>query len=234
MLAEQLMKHSNKYVRKFSVQSFSYVLGNLSEEQYGDFLQHLVARQREGFFDEHLRLADLLLQRLKVVRGCLTPASLAHFLGQIESLDALFAPLPEEQPHFLALASEFVGLVLAALDCRQGPHDSQVLFDFLSVLRALVAFALRRGEATSRLLIMGFADFLAIYRTDKKRFSPYTAAHGGYLKQVWQSLAEYFQSHVHLFSEHEELPHAIAVLCLKAGATFHHSSDLVAYCRDHE
>jgi hypothetical protein len=28
------MKHSNKYMRKFSVQAFSYLLGNLNEEEY--------------------------------------------------------------------------------------------------------------------------------------------------------------------------------------------------------
>ncbi len=29
--AEVFMKHNNKYIRKFSVQSFSYLLGNLTE-----------------------------------------------------------------------------------------------------------------------------------------------------------------------------------------------------------
>jgi disulfide oxidoreductase YuzD len=29
--AEEFMKHNNKYIRKFSVQAFSYLLGNLTE-----------------------------------------------------------------------------------------------------------------------------------------------------------------------------------------------------------
>jgi hypothetical protein len=28
------MKHSNKYMRKFSIQAFSFILSNLQEDQY--------------------------------------------------------------------------------------------------------------------------------------------------------------------------------------------------------
>jgi hypothetical protein len=84
------MKHTNKYMRKFSVEAFSYVLSNLSEEQYDEFMNLLVRKQQEGFFNEHLSLASMLLQRLKIVKGCLTAASMTHFMTQIENIEDIF------------------------------------------------------------------------------------------------------------------------------------------------
>lgn len=50
----------------------------------------LVEKQNEGFFDSQIKLAHLLVQRLRIVRGSLTTASLTHFLDQIETLANIF------------------------------------------------------------------------------------------------------------------------------------------------
>lgn len=98
-------------------------------------------KQGEGFFDEQLALADLLLQRLKVVKGCLTTASMAHFLVQLETLQSIFSESKEGESAFLVIASEYIGLVLSSLNVKQGAQESQLLFDFLYVVKALIAFA---------------------------------------------------------------------------------------------
>lgn len=136
------MKHSNKYIRKFSVQAFSYLLGNLNEEQYDEFMIYLVRKQGEGYFDGQLSLADLLLQRLKVVKGCLTTASLAHFLDQLQNLERSFEGKNE---HFVPIAAEYIELVLNSLNCKQGIQETQLLFDFLYVVKALTAFQEKNG-----------------------------------------------------------------------------------------
>ena len=41
------MKHTNKYMRKFSVEAFSYVLSNLSEEQEADLKHAFGAKKHE-------------------------------------------------------------------------------------------------------------------------------------------------------------------------------------------
>jgi hypothetical protein len=86
VFSRTLMRHQNKHIRKFSLQSFSYVLSNISEEQYTDFMRFLIGLQSEGFFDDKLSLAALLVQRLKVVKGCLTTASLTFALSQLTDL----------------------------------------------------------------------------------------------------------------------------------------------------
>ena len=182
------MKHANKYIRRFSVQAFSYLLTNFTDEQYQQFLQYLVRRQAEGFFDAQLSLADLLLQRVKVLRGCLTTASLAHCLAQLEALEGIFGAAGQAG-EFEAIAGEYVGLLLSALNCRQGPQENQLLFDFLYVLRALTAFAQKRPDphTYAAVLVRGFSNFLASYRSDPKKFAAHSGAQAHYLKQIWSA-----------------------------------------------
>jgi hypothetical protein len=228
--AVQFMKHQNKYVRKFSVQAFSYLLANLPEEQYELFLNHLVRRQADGFFDAKLALADLLLQRLKIVKGCLTTASMTHFLAQLEALEAIFQD--DQQGHFLAIASQYIGLLLDSLNCRQGVQDSQLLFDFLYVVKALTAFQHKRTpEKYGPILVQGFSNFLATYATDKKKFSPHTSAQGHYLRQLWQTFGDYFIANVEYFQPREELSQALAVLSIKYGQGFLYNPQIIAYCK---
>jgi len=48
---ETFFKHTNKYIRKFSIQSFSYVFSNLTVENYQEFMTFLVGQQATGFFN---------------------------------------------------------------------------------------------------------------------------------------------------------------------------------------
>jgi hypothetical protein len=45
-------------------------------------MNYLVDNQH-NLFNEHVSLAQVLVQRLKIVKGCLSAASLTHFLGQL-------------------------------------------------------------------------------------------------------------------------------------------------------
>lgn len=44
------LQHNNKYVRKFALQALSYLLSNLSQEEYRPFMTFLLRLQAEGFF----------------------------------------------------------------------------------------------------------------------------------------------------------------------------------------
>jgi hypothetical protein len=48
--------------------------------------------------------------------------------------------LEAQDSHFISIASEFIGLLLDSLNCRQGVQDPQLLFDFVYVAKALIAF----------------------------------------------------------------------------------------------
>ena len=86
VFAELFLKHDNKYIRKFSLHTLSYLVSNLSEEQYSEFMVFLLGLHSEGFFDKRVQLAALLVQRLKVVKGCLTTASLTLVFNQLKEL----------------------------------------------------------------------------------------------------------------------------------------------------
>jgi hypothetical protein len=195
-------------------------------------MNYLVGKQGEGFFDGKLSLADLLLQRLKVVKGCLTTASLGHFLSQFQNLQRSFQAKSE---HFVPIAAEYIGLLLSSLNCRQGIQDTQLLFDFLYVVKALTAFQEKNGPSTyGPILVRGFSNFLSTYSTDRKKFSPHTSAQGHYLRQLWQTFGEYFSNNTQYFHPREELSEGIAALSINCGATFLYHSAIISYCKQNE
>lgn len=100
------------------------------------------------------------------------------------------------------------------------------------MVKALISFAQKDDQRYYLpVLVMGISNFLAVYSTDRKKFQPHTAFQGHYLKQVWELLANFFKSHVSYFSPRVQLNHGLAVLSLKAGASFYYSSDIIAYLK---
>jgi hypothetical protein len=120
------------------------------------------------------------------------------------------------------------------LDCRQGVHENQILFDFVYVIKALITFSQKNIEKYGKMLVMGFSNFLALYRVDKKRFAPHTNGHAHYLRQIWEIFGDFFKNSIKYFNDHENLQHAIAVLSIKCGANFLYSTDVINYCKENE
>lgn len=218
-------KHQNKYIRKFSVQSFSYILSNLSAEEYHEFMNFLVEQQNKGFFDSHVKLADLLLQRLRIVRGGLTTASVTHFLDQIETLATIFFSESEASSEvFDELASDYISLVVTSLNNKQNGSDEQIIFDFNYILRALTKFIQNNVQRYTPSLVLGFSKFLSQFRADRKRFTANTNFQINYMGEMWQIFAEFYKSNVSFFKESSCLNDAIAVLVLKCSSTMYYDS----------
>ena len=79
------------------------------------------------------------------------------------------------------LTSEYIFLVLGLLNNKQSVTSDQILFDYNTVLEALIRFANKNVERFISPSIKGISKFVALYKTDKKKFSGYNSFQSKYL-----------------------------------------------------
>lgn len=71
--------------------------------------------------------------------------------------------------------------MLSALNNKQGGSDDKILFDFNYTVKALINFAANNKNRYNRAVVLGFSKFIALYRTDKKKFTANVPHHTTYM-----------------------------------------------------
>ena len=77
--------HQNKYIRKFSMKSVSYIINNLSLE---DNLKLIFSIVLSGSIseEEQIPIGELLLNRHKAVKGCLSSVEINNVIETLKQL----------------------------------------------------------------------------------------------------------------------------------------------------
>lgn len=208
--APVFLKHNNKYLRKFSLEAFSYLLGNLSDEKYSDFLSLLLQLHREGFFSAELPLPALLLQRLALVRGCLSTASLGLMLSQLDHFREALEPGTG-----MSLAGEYIYLVLSQLNPKGAVTSESILFDLNSVLQALLKYSSNYSNFLTPVLLTSFSKFIALAESESRRFDPRTPREGQSLQATWELFCDFYQQEAGHFQSGRDLNLALAIVAGK-------------------
>lgn len=119
----------NKYIRRFSIASVSYVLSNLDDNLFKNFL--LKAIDKNSTTEYVLPyISDILAQRLKYSEGCLTPNSLQELITVVGWL----SELEIEDEVFI----KFVYRVLSNLKEKRSHEENLTLFDFEYIIKAFL------------------------------------------------------------------------------------------------
>ena len=83
--------HQNKYIRKFSMKSVSYIINNLSLEESLNLIFSIVLSGSISSEEDQIPIGELLLNRHKAVKGCLSSVEINNVIETLKQL-----------PHFMS------------------------------------------------------------------------------------------------------------------------------------
>ena len=118
------------------------------------------------------------------------------------------------------------------LNNKYGVKSEQVLFDFKNVLKAVIEICAKNQEAYVEILLSAFGQFLALYKTEPRKFQARTEDEMKYLSQVWDIFANFFISYSNILPTTPDIIQALSLLSLKSKCRIYFNKDVIKFYQE--
>jgi len=85
-MSKYFFNHQNKYIRKFSMKCVSYIINNISLDDNLSLIFNIVLSSSITDQEEQIPIGELLLNRHKAIKGCLSSVEINNVIETMKQL----------------------------------------------------------------------------------------------------------------------------------------------------